>query len=234
MNVSACLVTRGDVEMQPIIDSFPDEWEILVWWNGHTLTRLNPQERKVEITVDIPDVSVYGRYAAIEYASHDLIYVQDDDVIVSDQQAIVDAWVAARKRVKEWSEVRMPTLANDNHVVCNMPQEFRHDFYSDHALVGFGAAFHRDAPKRAIDRFMDFHDHMIPLGIRQDVFWSTCDVVFTGLTPRVLVDVPKTDLEYASAPNRMWKQKEHVAERQRMLDLVRRVRTAGGTERTSG
>ena len=38
------------------------------------------------------DLSVYGRYAAIEDARGDLIYVQDDDVIVSDPQAIVDAW----------------------------------------------------------------------------------------------------------------------------------------------
>lgn len=109
-------------------------------------------------------------------------------------------------------------------LVCNMPPKFRHDGYTDSCLVGFGACFHRDAPTRAFGRFMEHHDHMIPLGIRQDVFWRTCDVVFTTLTPRVLVDVPKVDREFASDPDRMWKQPEHYGERVRMLELARQVR----------
>jgi hypothetical protein len=109
-----------------------------------------------------------------------------------------------------------------------MPQEFRHDFYTDHALVGFGAAFHRDAPTRAFKRFNDFD--LRPLGMTDtaDEFLAwyrrTCDVVFTTLTPRVLVDIPKENLSYASDDNRMWKQPEHVGERARMLDLVRKLK----------
>jgi hypothetical protein len=217
--------------MQPILDSLPQEWEALIWNNGvgqllrldlsrteygeNSVSELLGLRPEATLLQTVSDLSVYGRYAAIEYASHDLIYVQDDDVIVSDPQAIVNAWELS---------CLFRNNAKNVHVVCNMPSEFRHDFYVDHALVGFGASFYRDAPKRAFDRFMEYHDHMIPLGIRQDVFWRTCDVVFTGLTPRVLVDVPKTNLPYASDDNRMWKQAEHQGERQRMLDLVKQVR----------
>lgn len=72
--VTACLVTRGDVDMQPILDSliFPD---VVVWNNA---------ER--------PDFKCAGRYAAIQHARNNTIYFQDDDVIVpaETQQALLD------------------------------------------------------------------------------------------------------------------------------------------------
>ena len=114
----------------------------------------------------------------------------------------------------------------EDMLICNMPEEFRHDFYTDHALVGFGAAFHRDAPARA---FKLFADHFATPGTEgwtwvSDEFMRTCDIVFTGLTPRVLVDVPKTNLPYAEADNRMWKQPQHQGERARMRELMLAVR----------
>jgi hypothetical protein len=60
----------------------------------------------------------------------------------------------------------------------------------------------------------------------EDFWHRTCDIVFTALTPRVLVDVPYEDLPWASAENRMWKQPTHREERGRMLELVRQVRDA--------
>ena len=52
----------------------------------------------------------------------------------------------------------------------------------------------------------------------------TPDVIFTTLTPRILVDVPYADREFASDPDRMWRQEGHVAERKRALDLALAVR----------
>jgi hypothetical protein len=179
----------------------------------------------------VPDLMVYGRYAAIEYASHDLIYVQDDDVIVSDPQAIVDAWIDASRNY-EGGHPRFPDVYKIDHVVCNQPQEFRHDFYDDHALVGFGAAFHRDAPNIAFGRFWQHEgwaSHAL-VGLndvgdeQREWFLRCCDIVFTALTPRVLVDVPKTNLPYAEGPDRMYRQPRHTWERKRMLELVRGVR----------
>jgi hypothetical protein len=61
--VSACLVTRGNVDLAPIINNLPFE-DIVVWDNSK-----------------LTDLKVFGRYGAILGARHDLIYVQDDDAI---------------------------------------------------------------------------------------------------------------------------------------------------------
>jgi hypothetical protein len=222
VNVSACLVTRGDVDMEPIIASLPHEWEVIVYDN-EAGKHFNWSSMTTPRGEGPGDLAVYGRYAAIEHASHDLIYVQDDDVIVSDPQAIVDA--LGRKS-------GYPASAK-NSVVCNMPPEFR-PHYPDSGLVGFGAAFHRDAPQRAFERFWDKTGWRVhPLAglnfIGQEQrgeFLRRADNVFTTLTPRVLVDVPKADCAYASDSNRMWRQSEHVGERDRMIELARQVRDA--------
>ena len=245
MNVSAVIVTRGNVDLAPIWESLPAEWEKIEWNNGRGRVRRWPgivDEMRGFWEEDVVDLSVYGRYAAIAYASHEVIYVQDDDCIVSDPQAIVDAWEDARAKCEgtEWdprylwhaSPEDIRGIGLGQHVCCNMPQEFRHDFYADHGLVGFGAAFHRDAPQRAFLRALQggvgvkgerdgFHTLDWP---DVDHFRRTCDIVFTALTPRVLVDIPHTSFDYASDPDRMWRQPSHQSERQRMLDLVRQVR----------
>ncbi len=232
MKVSACLVTRGDVDMQPILESLPPEWEKIVWSNSGRVDTYT--EHGLLHILGANDLSVYGRYAAIEYASHDLIYVQDDDVIVSDPQQITDAWILE----KAFEQQSLPV----DTVVCNMPQEFR-PHYPDSGLVGFGAAFHRDAPARAFARMWDglLQLRKLPFdalvgGRVQEVaadpaywpesFLRRADNVFTVLTPRVLVDVPKMDCAYASDSNRMWRQSGHIGERDRMIELARQVRDA--------
>lgn len=239
MNVSACLVTRGDVDMQPVLDSLPPEWEVIVY-NNHsqydnaaTVWRFTTPDREWEPNAcgALSDLAVYGRYAAIEHATHDLIYVQDDDVIVSDPQAIVNRRTELQYRVIE--QVRDGKwITGAETVVCNMPQEFRHAFYDHHSLVGFGACFHRDAPQRAFERYARFYAHRarinpdVPVGLdlTSPRILRTCDMVFTGLTPRVLVDVPKENLPYAEDAGRMYRTPGYVTERQDMLDLVRQVR----------
>lgn len=219
MNVAAIIVTRGDQEdgvEDQILPSLPVEWEKLVWDNGQkTLYRYPPPNRYWNVA----DLSVYGRYAAIEYTDAELIYVQDDDCVVGEPQSIVGAWYEAAEH---------PDNPNGDHVVvCNMPPEFRrHDFYEEHALVGFGACFHRDAPRRAFARY----EHALGGGdvsvlamdkAAREHFYRTCDIVFTALTPRVLVDVPVENMPWAYDADRMYRQPDHVAERKRMLDLVR-------------
>jgi hypothetical protein len=224
MKVSAIIVSRGDVNLAPVMDSLPGEWERLVWSNaGYCWEWARGLERHWPVV----DCSVYGRYAAIEHASGELIYVQDDDCIVSDPQAIIGAWHRANTQCLRDRIAAMPHDILDGSpwqgVVCNMPPEFRHDFYDDHALVGFGAAFHRDAPARAFHKLdcaglpEKAMDRMLPW------FQRTCDIAFTALTPRVLIDVPKTNLDYAYGEDRMWRQPEHQGERAAMLELVKKV-----------
>lgn len=216
--------------MQPILDSLPPEWEVLEWVNGGggemfdnakpgTLyVHSGPQQGRYW---NVSDLSVYGRYAAISWASHDLIYVQDDDVVVSDPAAIVDEWI------ENGEAPGAPDGPGNGHLVANMPPEFR-IYYPDSALVGFGACFHREAPSRAFARWWK---HMVgqgfnPGGVVTDEWHRTSDVVFTTLTPRVLVDVSKTNLPHAYGPDRMYRQPGHVAERTRMLELARKARDA--------
>ena len=216
MNVSAIIVTKGDQDLGPIMPSLPVEWEVLVWDNtAEALTIVNGNgERRSHPVVDL---HVYGRYAAIFRAASDIIYVQDDDVIVSDPAGVVTAFVERCPVVGTWSTQHIPYW---DGVVCNMPQEFRHDFYEEHSLVGFGAAFHRDAPERAFAQFRGAYPES---AVDPEHFRRTADIVFTGLTTRALVDIPKADLPYAHYQDRMWKQPGHQAERVRMLDLVRAI-----------
>jgi hypothetical protein len=197
-HVEAALVTRGDVQMAPIVGSLP--FASVVWDNSARGT----------------DLAVYGRYQVIEETTAPVIYVQDDDVILPPESIahLLDAYEPGK-------------------VVCNMPPPWRRRrFYQDHALVGFGALFDRDLPRRAFDRLQPAaraaakHD---PDGTGFLAwFLQTCDVAFTCLTPRVLVDVPYGNLPHATAPDRMWRQPHHEENRRLMLNLARKVRDGRG------
>ena len=175
-----------------------------------------------------PDLGVYGRYAAVARSESEVCFVQDDDCVL-DAEAF-EMLLAAYQ---------------PGHVVCNVPERFRETgSYDDSALVGFGALFDRDLPLAAFKRFVAgdptrktvaewdahqatplpswYHD---AVGLGEN-FYRECDTVFTMLTPRILVDAPYTDLSWAHADNRLWKQPEHVGKRDQMRKLVRGVRDA--------
>ncbi len=119
MKVSACLVTRGNVPMQPIMSSLAGiADEIDVWDNSFEQNE-----------------GVFGRYLSIERASHEVVFVQDDDCLLPSEsiRAILSAYEPGR-------------------IVANMPDEFRKN-YTDSCLIGFGAVFDRDLPEKAFARF---------------------------------------------------------------------------------
>ncbi len=177
MRVAACLVTRGNVPMDDIIESIPDKWEVILWDNSQR-----------------DDLGVYGRYAAIELTDADYIYVQDDDAVLEPE-----SFTALEQHVER------------NTIVANMPERFR-PYYPDSCLVGFGAIFNRDLPAAAL-----------ALGPWPKNFYLTCDVYFTTLCRRQLLDLPYRDQPWASAPDRMWKQPNHVPMRAEALEHARRL-----------
>ena len=68
MNVSAIIVTRGNVDVMPIPNSLPPEWEKVVWENGGGLCSVyegSGDRMVLRMTNVVNDQSVYGRYAAI-------------------------------------------------------------------------------------------------------------------------------------------------------------------------
>lgn len=178
MRVAACLVTRGNVPMDEIIESLPEAWEVVVWDNSKH-----------------GNLGVYGRYAAITLTEADFIYVQDDDCVLEPE-----------------SFDRLLASVRTDALVANMPERFR-PHYPDSCLVGFGALFPRHLPELAFGRMPE----------RRHFFGLTCDVYFTTITiERVLLDLPYRDLPWASDPDRMWKQPDHVSMRAAALRDARR------------
>lgn len=87
--VSAVLVTRGDVDMSPVVDSLAWCTDVIIW---------NNSERE--------DLQCYGRFAGIAEAKHDHIYVQDDDLVI-DALALLahydgESIVANKPPEEEW------------------------------------------------------------------------------------------------------------------------------------
>lgn len=75
-DVTAVLVTRGDVDIAPVLESLIFN-DVLVWDNSQS-----------------GDVRAFGRVAATVFAKNSVIYTQDDDCIVSSeaQQALLLAY----------------------------------------------------------------------------------------------------------------------------------------------
>jgi hypothetical protein len=210
-SVSAIIVTRGDVDLTEILASLPDDWEKIVWDNG--LGRCINWTTK-QIHIGCGDRAVYGRYAAIEYASGDLIFVQDDDCVIENAQEIVyesDSGGSAY-----------------GQLVCNLPKS-RWPEFPDSCLVGWGSAFHRDLPNIALGRFAWYYgvDNVLrALAEQPGLFLRECDIVFTTLTPHVKIDVGFRHLPWAEGPGRMFTAdpQKHREERQLMLELCRKIR----------
>lgn len=72
-DVSAIIVTRGNVDLEPIVDSLPYD-DIVVWDNSDPT---------------IPDYKVFGRYAALTLAKNSVIYFQDDDIIFREHDKLL-------------------------------------------------------------------------------------------------------------------------------------------------
>ena len=97
--------------MQSILDSLPFTDQV-VWDNAQR-----------------EDLGIYGRYAAIAEAKHDVIATQDDDLIVTCWDELLQAYEPGK-------------------VLCNYPQPWEIPW------VARGALFHRGLPERAFARYL--------------------------------------------------------------------------------
>ena len=78
MKVSACLITRGDVDMEPILATLPYD-EVLIW-DGTVERDEHP--------------GTFGRYELMREAKHDVIYTQDDDCLFRHHDQLQQEWHA--------------------------------------------------------------------------------------------------------------------------------------------
>lgn len=88
-DVSACLVTRGDIDLSTILNSLPFE-DVVVWDNSQR-----------------ENLKCYGRFAAVAEAKNEWIYTQDDDLLVPIAGLLrawepADAILANKPELEEW------------------------------------------------------------------------------------------------------------------------------------
>lgn len=72
--VTACLVTRGDVDMGPILDTLP-YGHVVIWDNSRRL-----------------DYKTFGRYKAMHDAPTPVVYFQDDDTLFRHHDELMAAY----------------------------------------------------------------------------------------------------------------------------------------------
>jgi hypothetical protein len=222
-DITAIIVTRGDVPLTPILDSLQDVGfaEVIVWNNGTGIvSKYHRSGAAVEVAEGLEDQAVFGRYSAMRYADRDLIYVQDDDCLIPAANLIQ---VASMYRPED-------------RIIANMPKS-RWPDYPDSCMVGWGAIFHKDLFMVALGRFVAglnggvadlsaINDETLAL-CRSPEFCRECDVVFTVLTPSVKVDLGFEHLPWAEDPNRaMFLKPGRQAERDHMYALARQAREA--------
>lgn len=190
-DVTAVIVTRGDVDLTMIAQSMPKDIARLVIWDNSR---------------EVVNLGVYGRYAALERAETNVCFVQDDDCLIN-VSAIIEAYEPGR-------------------IVANMPQSRWND-YPDSALLGWGSVFDKDLPPSAFHCFGSRASLLNEIDWRGaiNVFRRTCDVIFSALTPRTVIDVGFAHLVWAETPDRMHKQSGHKQERDEILAECRKIRT---------
>lgn len=156
MNVSCVIVTRGDCDLSPVLETLDWFDDIIVWNNA---------ERE--------DLGLYGRYAAIAEAKHDIIVTQDDDV-----------------RVTCWPQLLL--AYQPGVLTVNYPEPW------DIPWVARGAIFDRELPAAAFARYFAAgwpDDDLFQRYI--------CDAVFGLLTPFRVVDYGSQDLPHAFRDGRI-------------------------------
>lgn len=115
MNISCVIPTRGDVPLEPVLARLPFD-DVVVYDNSRR-----------------PDLGIYGRYQAIQECKHDVIATLDDDVVVTDWEAIVGAY-------------------EPGVLTVNYPQPW------DIPWVARGAVFDRGLPAEAFTRYLAEYD----------------------------------------------------------------------------
>jgi glycosyltransferase involved in cell wall biosynthesis len=134
--VSACLLSwKRQHHMQAIVDSlhgldFIDE--ILVW-NNNAQTPLNLRGERVRVITSEKNLLCYGRFAYARLARNEIVYVQDDDVLV-----------------RNVPDLYRQFLADDTCITHALSQQHfrlrdRYVYPEAHlALLGWGAFFRKD------------------------------------------------------------------------------------------
>lgn len=161
-HVTACLVTRGNVDLTPILDSLIFG-KVIVWDNSQRQNMLT-----------------YGRYCAAAEAPTDVVFFQDDDVIVPrrTQHAMCRHYV-------------------DGLLNANIEQARHGEHW---AWVGWGALVQRELPELAFQAWRDAGQNTTSRSFRL----VGCDIVSGYLTPHRKTSFAYRQLPYAYGRDRAY------------------------------
>ena len=173
-DVSAIIVTRGNVSLDPILETLPYD-DVIVWDNS-----------KHE-----HDLKIFGRYAAIPRAKHSVVYWQDDDVIFTAHDELLETY--------------QPGVA-----IGNMDQAWVDGAgYAHTCLFGAGSLCDAHLPAEVFRKYLEVHPW-------DDDLLVEADFVFGTLAQWFRVDLGYQVREFADAPDRLYLQPGQT-ERKRMM-----------------
>jgi hypothetical protein len=155
------------------------------------VTHLRSYQEISEVLV-IASGTAFSRYKWARRASTDWIYTQDDDCITH-----IAPLIAARSRYDPF------------FLVNAMTPEHAAQYPGAQTLLGFGTIFHRS-------RISVFDGWLY-----DDLFHREADRIFGTVVPHK-TEFPHIEiLPCASAPNRLWKQPDHLAARAAMNQRIK-------------
>jgi hypothetical protein len=194
LSVSAVIVTRGDVPLDQILDTFQPVTEI-----DEIIVYDNSKER---------DEKTWGRHVALARCRNRLIYSQDDDIV--HEPDTIRRIIAAHHpgsisgcMWEEWS---------DGATVQGIEGG-----YSDLAFPGAGSIYDRETPLVAAARYLEHH----PL---DDFFRVWCDAIIGIIAPTVWLDDRFEVLPCADSPNRICNLPDAHIQKREAIHRARAVR----------
>lgn len=127
--VSAVIVTRGNTDLTPVLESLAHFDQVIVWDNS----------------IEHGDAKTYGRIRGAARARNDIIYSQDDDLIhtIENQQRILDAYQPGILTGCMWPEWSDGARA----------QGIEHG-YDDLVFPGSGSVYDLAVPHLAADKYL--------------------------------------------------------------------------------
>ena len=201
-DVSAVIVTRGNVDLAPVIDKLPYD-DIVVWnnsvidptWNGGPA--LVAKKQGPVTILGGADYKCFGRYAAIPYTKNPVIFWVDDDVIFSEHESLL-------------------ALYEPGRLVSNMDPEWAGVYQGSVALVGAGSLCDAWLPAVIWGTYFSAHPW-------DDDVLVEADFAFGTLAPSTIVDVGFDVREFTDDPDRLYRQPGQTERKWRMIHRCREM-----------
>lgn len=203
--VTAVLITRGDTDLQPVLDSlvFPT---VVVWDNSGDWMMI--RRGKLYNGGKAENQMTYSRLLASSFAPTNVIYSADDDIIHTpeNQMAILAAYEPGKIvgcMWDEWSD--------------GAQRQGIEKGYSDLVFAGSGSVYDRNVARTAAQSYLDHFPE-------DDFFRLWCDTIVGVIAPTKQLNIRFDALPCAENDNRMCNLPDAVALKTEAINRARWVR----------